>query len=306
MDIGQLEAFVQVAAHKSFSKAAETLFLTQPSVTARIQALEKEVDDELFERTGRGVRLTDAGSAFLPYAERVLRTLRDGRDALESLRNAEFGNLRLGTALTISAYVLPQILKTFRTKYPGVDVSVRTGRSEHVLQMILSDEVQVGLVRTLHHSEIEEVRLYNEDIILVVDPSHRFARDGAVKLEDVARQPVIFYDKGSSHYTLTQNLFRQVGVVPNVAMELDSMEASKKMVEEGLGIALLPRDSVRREVELGILCEVGVKDAGSLQRPVSLIYRKNRKRPRVVLALMEVLTDLYGLKLPEMALAGAR
>src|SRR5439155_17689948 len=105
-------------------------------------------------------------------------------------------------------------------------------------------------------------------------------------------QAVIYYDKGSSHYTLTQNLFRQVGVVPNVAMELDSMEASKKMVEEGLGIALLPRDSVEREVKLGILCEVSIKDVGALQRPVSLIYRRNRKRPRVVLALMDVLVDM--------------
>lgn len=299
MDIGQLEAFAQVAAHSSFSKAAEALFLTQPSVTARIQGLEKEVDEELFERTGRGVRLSEAGAAFLPYAEAVLRTLRDGRDALEALRKTEFGHLRLGTALTISAYVLPGILTTFRERYPGVNVAVRTGRSEQVLQMILADEVQVGLVRSLQHPEIEAIHLYEEDIVLVVNPAHQFSRNGPVRIEEVARQPVIFYDKGSSYYTLTQSLFRQASVVPHVAMELDSIEATKKMVEEGLGIAMLPRAAVEREVSLGILCEVEVKDAESVRRPVSLIYRKNRQRPRVVQAFMEVLAGIYNFTAPD-------
>ena len=298
MDIGQLEAFVQVSTHRSFSKAAEALFLTQPSVTARIQALEKEVEEDLFERTGRGVRLTDAGTTFLPYAEGVLRTLREGRDALEGLRNAEFGNLRLGTALTISAYVLPGVLKTFRKRYPGVEVSVHTGRSEQVLQMILADEVQVGLVRALHHADIDAIHLYDEDVVLVVNPSHEFARDGTVAISEVARQPIIFYDKGSSYYSLTQSMFRQAGIVPHIAMELDSMEATKKMVEEGLGIALLPRTSVEREVALGILCQVSVKDAANIKRPVALIYRKNRRRPRVVGAFLEVLAELYGVLVP--------
>src|SRR5436190_23134033 len=92
VELGQLEAFVQVAAHRSFSKAAEVLFLTQPSVTARIQALEKELAEDLFERTGRSVRLTDAGSTFLPFAERVLKDVLEGRDALESLRHGDFGS----------------------------------------------------------------------------------------------------------------------------------------------------------------------------------------------------------------------
>ncbi|HWO93786.1 MAG TPA: LysR family transcriptional regulator [Dehalococcoidia bacterium] len=301
MDIGQVEAFVQVANHRSFSKAAEALFLTQPSVTARIQSLEKELDEEMFERTGRGVRLTEAGSVFLPYAEMLLRTLRDGRDALDSLRNAEFGNLRLGTAFTISAYVLPGILRNFCARYPGVEVSVRTGRSEQVLQMVLADDVQVGLVRALQHPEIESIPLHEEEIVLVVNPSHEFAEKWIVGIDELARQPLIFFDKGSSYYALTQSLFRQAGVVPRIAMELDSMEATKKMVEEGLGIALLPRASVQREIELGILKEAQVRGAERVRRPISLIYRRNRKRPRVVQAFMEVLAEMYGFRVPEAA-----
>src|SRR6266542_4586380 len=116
MELGQLEAFIQVASHRSFSKAAEVLFLTQPSVTARIQSLEKELGEELFERSGRSVRLTDAGNTFLVYAQRALKDVQEGRDALEALRKTEVGSLRIGSALTISAYVLPKILKTFRAR----------------------------------------------------------------------------------------------------------------------------------------------------------------------------------------------
>src|SRR5215212_2669798 len=185
MELGQLEAFVQVASHRSFSKAAETLFLTQPSVTARIQALEKELGEDLFERSGRAVRLTDAGATFLPYAERVLKDVLEGRDALEALRHGDFGNLRIGSALTISTYVLPKILKTFRARYPGVDVAIRTGRSDQVLEQVLNDEVQVGIVRALVHPEVETVHLYDDDVVLVTDPNHPFARAGTADIADV-------------------------------------------------------------------------------------------------------------------------
>jgi DNA-binding transcriptional LysR family regulator len=148
VDFGQLEAFVQVAQHRSFSRAAEVLQLTQPSITARIQALERELGEEMFERGGRGVRMTDAGTAFLPYVERILQTLQEGRDAVDEVRHVQLGSLRLGSALTISTYVLPKILSRFCESFPGVDVFIRTGRSEQVLSMLLSDEVHVGLVRS--------------------------------------------------------------------------------------------------------------------------------------------------------------
>ena len=128
MDFGQVEAFIQVAQHHSFSRAAEALGLTQPSITARIQTLERELGEELFERGGRGVKLTDAGHAFLPYVERMLQTLREGRDAVEEVRNVQLGSLRLGSAITISTYVLPGILRTFCGRHPGLDVVIRTGR----------------------------------------------------------------------------------------------------------------------------------------------------------------------------------
>ena len=298
MDLGQLEAFVRVAQHQSFSRAAEALFLTQPSVTARIQALERELGEPLFERNGRGVRLTDLGSSFLPYAQRVLRALQEGRDALEALRSLQLGALHLGSAFTVSTYVLPGILKSYHQRYPGVDIAVKTGRSEETLRRVLADEVQAGLVRAVVHPDVETVRLYEDQMVLVTYPEHPFAASGEARLQDVGREPLITFNRGSSYYGLVEGLFRQAGVVPWAAMELDSMEATKKMVEEGLGIAMLPRVSVERELQMGVLAEIKLCDAESPQRRIALIYRRNRRPSRTLVAFVELLHELYAFEWP--------
>ncbi len=304
MDLGQVEAFVQVAQHRSFSKAAEALFLTQPSVTARIQSLERDLGEALFERNGRGVRLTEMGASFLPYARRALKALQEVRDALEGLRNLEIGTLKIGSALTVSTYVLPRVLKKYCGAYPGVEVSVHTGRSEQVLQMVLQDDVHCALERTVHHPEIVTVPLYEDDLVLVSAPQHRFARSGTASIEDVGREQLILFDKGSSYNALIQNVFRQNGVMPHMLMELDTIEATKKMVEEGLGIALLPKVSMQREVEIGTLRPIAVTNASLPRRQISLIYRKNRKHMRSVQAFFTLLAEMFSIALPEPALVG--
>jgi DNA-binding transcriptional LysR family regulator len=299
VDFGQLEAFVQVAANRSFSRAAEALRLTQPSITARIQCLERDLGEELFERSGRGVRVTDAGNLFLPYARKILQTMQEGRDSVEEVHNLQMGSLRLGCALTISIYVLPKILHAFRRRYPGVDVSTRTGRSEQILAMLLSDEVQVGLVRSLSHPDIETVQLYEDEIVLVVNPDHRFAQVGRVDIEEVAGEPIILYDRGSSYFGLIHGFFRQAGVAPNVALELDSLEATKRMVEEGLGIAMVPYVTIERELSVGVLKTVEVREMPPLARPIALIYRRGRKQPRTVQAFMGTMSSMYHVQVAE-------
>jgi DNA-binding transcriptional LysR family regulator len=298
LDFGQLEAFVQVAAHHSFSRAAEALQLTQPSITARIQALERELGEKMFERGGRSVRLTDAGTIFLPYAERMLQMLREANESVEEVRSVQAGSLRLGSALTISTYVLPRILHAFHSRYPGVQVVVHTGRSDQVLNMLLSDEVQVGLVRSLVHPDVETVDLYADEVILVANPDHPFAANRQATIEEVGSQSVILADRGSSYYGLIHGLFRQAGVVPNVAMELDSMEATKRMVEEGLGIALLPKVCLERELKQRLLAEVAITNVPAISRQIAFIYRKSRKQAHTVHAFLGVLRSIYGLEMP--------
>lgn len=298
MDFGQVEAFLQVATHKSFSRSAEVLQLTQPSITARIQALERELGEELFERSGRGVRLTDAGNAFRPYAERIMQTLQEGRDAVEDVRNVQMGSLRLGSALTISTYVLPRILHSFYQRYPGVDVLIRTGRSEQVLNMLLGDAVQVGLVRSLANTEVETIHIYDDEIVLVCYPAHPFAATSKATVAAAAAEPIVLFDRGSSYYGLINGFFREAGVIPNVAMELDSLEATKRMVEEGLGIALVPLVTAERELAAGTLVKVDLVDAEPIKRPISLIYRRHRKRPRTVQAFIDAMAEIYAVSLP--------
>jgi DNA-binding transcriptional LysR family regulator len=305
LDLGQIEAFVQVAQHRSFSKAADSLFLTQPSVTARIQSLERDLGEALFERNGRGVRLTEMGTAFLPFARRALKALQEGRDAIEGMRNLDIGSLKLGAALTVSTYVLPKILRKYCSTYPGVEVSVHTGRSEQVLQMVLNDDVHCALERTVHHPEVVTVPLYEDDLVLVVSPGHRLARTRQATIEDVGREQLILYDKGSSYNQLIQGVFRQHGIVPHTLMELDTIEATKKMVEEGLGVAMVPKVSTEREFEQGTLAAVAIANASMPRRQISLIFRKNRKHTRAVLAFYVLLSEMYGVTMPEAALVGA-
>lgn len=293
MDFGQLEAFVQVAANNSFSRAAESLQLTQPSITARIQALEREMGEELFERGGRGVSLTDAGRIFQPYAERILQSLQEARDAVEEVRHVQAGSLRVGSAITISTYVLPGILHRFTQQFPGVDVVIRTGRSEQMLNLLLTDEVQVAIVRTLSGPDLEQVPLYEDHIVLVAYPTHPFARTGRATIGAVAREPIVLFDRGSSYYAMIHDIFRKASVIPNVAMELDSLEATKRMVEEGMGVALVPRVTAERELAAGTLVEIELSDIPPIRRPISLIVRRNRKRSRTVQAFVDMMMEAY-------------
>jgi DNA-binding transcriptional LysR family regulator len=244
------------------------------------------------------------GASFLPSARRALKALQEGRDALEGMRNLEIGTLKLGSALTVSTYVLPKILKSYCSAHPGVEVSVHTGRSEQVLQMVLSDDVHCALERTVHHPEIVTLPLYEDDLVLVCAPEHRFARTRTATIEDVGREPLILFDKGSSYNQLIQGVFRQHGIVPRTLMELDTIEATKKMVEEGLGIALLPNVSTDRELDRGSLVPIDVTNAVMPRRQISLIFRKNRKHTRAVQAFFALVAQLYEVSIPDAALVG--
>jgi len=272
----QIEAFVAVATYGSFAKAATSLFLTQPSVSARVQGLETELGQRLFDRTGRGVRLTRAGGVFLPIAERLLKTVAEGRQALEAAQSSEGGLVTIAAALSVSTYLLPEIVKGFRDEHPAARVSIRSGHSRDVLRMVLDDEAEIGLARGLTHAAVHTVRLGHDEIILVAPPTHPFARHGRVRLADVARQPLILFDKGSSDWVLITGFFRRGGLLPNVVLELEGIEAAKKMVEKDIGIAMLPQLAVRQELRARSLVHVGIMDARPLARHVDLVYRRDR------------------------------
>jgi len=274
VDLPQVETFVAVATHGSFAKAAAVLFLTQPSVSTRIQGLERALGQRLFERHGRGVRLTHAGGVFVPFAERLLNTVAEGRAALDATQSAQGGLLTVAAALSVSTYLLPDIIKGFRAEHPAARVSIRAGHSRDVLRMVLEQEAEIGLARGLAHPAVHTVRLGRDEIVLTVPRSHRFVRQREVRLSEVVREPLILFDKGSSDWILITGFFRRSGLLPNVVLELEGIEAAKKMVEKGIGIALLPRLAIRRELHQRHLAAVPIVDARPLARYVDLVYRR--------------------------------
>ena len=162
MELAQLQVFLEAAERGSLRRAAEALNLTQPSVSARVRALEVDLEVPLFHRTARGVRLTDMGKTFLPFAQRSMGTLRQARDILESARYASAGVLNMATARVIGTYILPGILHEYHRRYPDTNLNIKMGRSTDVLQMVLEEEVQLGLARFMRHPDVNTIHLYDE------------------------------------------------------------------------------------------------------------------------------------------------
>lgn len=285
---GQIESFLAVARLGNVSRAAEEMFLTQPTLTARLKALEVEVGDPLFVRTSRGMRLTDAGREFLPHAERVVGGLAEGKRAVAELRAASGGRLILGASPGVGTYALPGLLERFVGAYPKVAVSVRTGHSEEILEMVLREEVQLGLTREMRHPEVESLNLYEDELVLVVDPGHRFTARGSAPLAEIGGETLILFDKGSSYTEQTQALFRGAGIGELKTMEVDNIEAAKRMVEHRLGVAFLPRTAIVRSVSSGNLSRISVEENPEMNRSIVALKRRDAPASGPVTAFLEV------------------
>lgn len=299
MELAQLEAFIQVAHHRSFSRAAEALFLTQPSVTARIQSLERELGERLFERTGRAVIMSDAGHAFMPHARRALTAVQEGTDAIEAVRHGDAGSIRIGASPTIGAYVLPGILKQFRDARARVHIHLSTSATEDVIERLVAGEVHLAVCRLTQHPEVQSLHLFNDDLSLVVNPEHAFATRGRVTFAEAAREPFLFFERSSSYHSLIYSMFLRAGVVPESLMELDSMETTKQMVAAGLGIAILPVISVAHEIERGALVRVEIRDMEQpAQRDVGVHVLRNRILAPPIRDFLRLLTAHFGIANP--------
>jgi DNA-binding transcriptional LysR family regulator len=282
---------VEVARQGSVSRAAENLLVSQPALTARLKRLEEELGASLFVRQPRGMRLTEAGEAYLPFAMRALDTLAEGRHVVNAYEGGGAGRLALGAAPAVSTYVLPALLKRFAVGHPRVAVSVRTGHSEEVLDLVLREQVDLGLVRALRHPEIVNTPLYEDRLVLVVEPEHRFASRRGIEVAEIGQEQVILFDRTSSYHELTSAFFRRAGVLPAGVMELDNIDAAKKMVQEGFGVALLPGTAVAGELEAGVLREVAITDAEPVRREIVAIRRRGGGRPSgSVAAFLETLS----------------
>lgn len=301
MEFSQLEAFLEAANRGSFRRAADALYLSQPSVSARVQTLESEVGVVLFHRTARGVRLTDMGRIFLPFAQRSIETLRRGREVLESVRQTSAGILNMATARVIGTYVLPETLQKFQQLYPDANLHIKVGGSSDVLQMVVDEEVQLGLARFMQHPDVDALHLYDEEAVLVVHPGHSFTKTRVAAMSQVAQEPLIVYDPGdpgSSYFQFINRVCRDAGVTAKVEMNLDSVEAAKNMVRLGLGVSFLPRSAVRREVEFESLILIDLAEVPPVLLPTYLLLRRGQEIGPTARSFLKLLQETYNVEIP--------
>jgi DNA-binding transcriptional LysR family regulator len=169
---------------------------------------------------------------------------------------------------------------------------VRTGHSEEILDMTLKEEVQLGLTRAMRHPEIESLRLYDDELVLVVDPGHRFTGRGSAGLAEIGEEQLIFFDHDSSYFEQTHALFRNAGIGELRTMEVDNIEAAKRMVEHRLGVAFLPRTAIVRSVAAGNLVLIPVSENPEMTRTIVALKRRDTPASGPVAAFLEVASTL--------------
>jgi len=202
--------------------------------------------------------------------------------------------------------LLPDVLKRFQAAHPKTLITVRSGHSKEVLGMVLAGEAELGLARSLHHPEIETVSLRDDPLILVSAPTGAMGRTGRARLDEVAAQPLILFDRGSSDWTLSHGLFRRAGLVPNVVLEVESIEAAKRMVERGIGLAFLPQLAVLHEIRRRRLLAIDVRDAEPLRRSLDVIHPRQRPLSAEAQALLKTLRAVIAQAGPTPAVGGTR
>jgi DNA-binding transcriptional LysR family regulator len=213
---------------------------------------------------------------------------------LESARRTSTKTLKIAA----SRVLLPEMLKQYRGKCPGINVQITVCPSDRVLKMLSDEEVQLGLARSLGSPDMNAIHLYNEEVILVTHPDHPFAKCAAVSIHDVADESLILYDPSSRYFELINQVCSDAGVTPLVGMHLDGIEATKNMVKLGLGISFLPSNAVREELKDGTLTTIRVTELQPMTVPIYVLIRRTQHYSPPVLAFLGLLEQMYRIDIP--------
>ena len=290
MELGQLEAFVEAQRRGSITRAAEALDVTQPTLTARLRGLERELGTPLLIRGRRGVTLTAAGRRFLPRALSALEAVRRGVAETRSAREARGGFLTLGLASDLALYLAPAALARFARSHPDVEVTVRSGRSRAVAEALRADEIELALVSQLVVlPELSSRPLFTEDVPVVVGRGHAFAKRSRVAIADLAMSGLVIRDPAAYLHTLTLAYFAEAGTAPRILMELDNTEACKRVVLAGFGAALLPEMAIRDELRRGELITLRVEGGSTPKRTIHALWRAGGEPSATANALLRSL-----------------
>ena len=285
----RLQVFHAVAKRSSFTKAAETLFMTQPAVTFQIKQLEEHFNTRLFDRGHGKISLTAAGEVVLEYADRILALSAELDTRISELTGEVQGLQLIGASMTIAEFMLPRVLGEFKVAYPGVKARLTVANSETIEHGVAAHSLDIGLIEAPSHvPSLSTEECCEDELQVVCAPSHPLAKLKAVTPKQLLQHAYISREPGSGTREVTDSYFRDAGLAPedlNAVMELGSPDAIKGVVETGLGFAIMSKVIVAKEKQLGVL--VALPLAPKLTRTLSLVYPKEKFRSRLVSSFVE-------------------
>jgi len=289
MTLEQLKSFAAVARCGSFTRAAEELHLTQPAVSAQILALERDYDARLLDRIGKRVEITEPGRVVLAAAQDVLRRVDELGEEMRDIEGLQRGRLRLGASLIVGIYLLPEAIGRFKRDYPKLELSLRIEYARRIAERVLAGDVDLGIIG--EGAPIADERLVVEpfapdELVLIVDPGHRWARRKRVAARELAGESFIISEKGSATQEIIVSRLADAGARLDIAMELGNIEAVKRAVEAGLGISIMSRCAIERDVKEGRLAAIRLADV-KMGRSLSFVRRRGQRASRAARAFME-------------------
>jgi DNA-binding transcriptional LysR family regulator len=291
MELWQLEVFTAVAEEKSFSRAGHRLSRTQPAISSVIKLLEEELGERLFDRLGKSVRLTAVGELLTDYAKRLLRLREEALLAVGELRGLTRGTLRLGANETTCLYVLPEVLAAFKQAYPQVQVDIQRAITRSITERVMDGALDFGIVTLpIKNSRLEAITIHRDEMALIVAPAHSLALRRSVKMADLEDEPFILHKIGTTTRERLVKHFSDGGVKMKVTMELASIETIKRFVSIGMGISIVPRLCIEREIKDGSLTALPIRDA-RFQRKLGVIYNRDRYQSQAARAFLALITE---------------
>jgi DNA-binding transcriptional LysR family regulator len=289
MDLRQLEILRAVAETGSFTGAGRRLHVSQSAVSRQILLLESELNEPLFWRIKRKVKITPAGEALLQLAIRVFADIKETTTSITETQEKLTGTVRLVGGMTVSLYVFPTLLREFRRSHPEVDVKVLTGSAERLLRKLRAGAADLGLLTLpVDEPDLITVPVMREEMMLVTYPSHPLAKRGRVEPSELVRQPFVLYEPGSNTRRVIDELFIKEKIQPRMVMETENVEIIKAMVKSGFGITIISQQAVEREVKEGQLASCRIS-GHALVRETGWVYLKANRVPRKVEEMIRTL-----------------
>ena len=287
MDINQMEVFLAVAQEKSFSRAAETLHRTQPAVSQAIRRLETEVGEPLFDRSSKDGTLTAAGRVLFDFAQQMMNLRHHAHSAIRELRDLHRGKLSLGANEYTVMCLLP-LIPIFRARHPHIKIEVKRSLASRIPGEILGRDVEIGVVSFKPNDQaIKSVPIAMDELALIVAPDHPLAAKKIVSVRELGAESFIAHNVPSPYRDKVVKTFEKQRTPLNISMEMPTLEAIKRLVEKGLGVALIPRLAAQTEIARKQLAGLSVKEM-RLERRVHLIYRKGATLSHAAKAFLTV------------------